>query len=123
MLSDVDYFEKGDKEAGTETLLTKAEIDKIIREYNSAIENLYMDRATGVLDQDSFSGLLKAFTDKKRELSYEMRRSADRTDGIKYAYGNSLSWPEAARLLISSVEVSKKDLLSHEQEVCINWLF
>jgi hypothetical protein len=115
--------EKAEGESAEEIQNRKGLLENKIGQYTSAIENLYVDKASGVLDQDSFSDLLISMMDKKRELLYELKEADKRLGEMNDLAVKGSIIPDAVRFLISTIEVSKKDPLSHEQEVLINWLF
>jgi hypothetical protein len=64
---------------------------------------------------------------ERQTIRYDLLEGLVQEKLVEYYYrycGGQLSvLPDAARLLISSIEVSKKVSPSHEQEVYINWLF
>lgn len=101
--------------------------EKRIMYYIRAIEALYLDKASGRIDEPTFEKLYSSIRRKKDEqeekLSYMRGRYAHAgPGGEEEQHAKDRGFNEVT-YFISSVAVSKKDPLTNEQRILVNWMF
>jgi len=108
-----------------------AKTEKIIEQYVSALESLYLDRASGLIDESTFIKLYGSIQRRKDEHERKLSRlkelhdragqdgREEREEGVR-GFDVALYY---LRYFIRSVEVSGKDPVTKEQRILVNWFF
>ena len=138
-LGDMERFEQKDRQEGKKALEARiAELKRQIGQRNAALRQLYLDRASGQIDEEQFREFRQDFTEEKETLMQQRDRAAselaklavdqdDKQGGLVERIEELLELKNPSRemfqLAVAQIEIGERRRDTGEQAVRIRWRF